>query len=243
MVESVTVAGVDGCRAGWIAVFWQIGDPTGSKSRVFSTFSSLLDAEEAPQIIAVDMPIGLPEKVGAGGRGPERAVRPLLDQRQSSVFSVPSRRAVYCESYSQSCAVAYETSDPPRKVSKQCFNLFPKIREIDRLMSASLEARVYEVHPELAFWRLNDETPMSLPKKVKSRPSEPGLSERQACLEKCGFSREFFEMPRPKGVGADDLLDASANSLIAARLHSGQARSFPSTFERDSRGLRIAMWA
>ena len=52
------------------------------------------------------MPIGLPDRVGPGGRGPERAVRPLLGERQSSVFSVPSRAAVMEDDYRRSCAVA-----------------------------------------------------------------------------------------------------------------------------------------
>lgn len=243
MADSITVAGVDGCPGGWIAVFRCIDGSVEPTIKVFADFSSLLSAEEAPSIIAVDMPIGLPEKVGRGGRGPESAVRPLLGQRQSSVFSVPSRKAVYCESYPEACRVALKTSDPPRKVSKQCFHLFPKIREIDRLMDRALEERVYEVHPELAFWRLNGESPMSLPKKVKSRPSAPGLAERRACLEKFGFPSAFFEQVRPRGVGADDLMDAGVNAVVAERIYNSLAVPFPPTFKRDEKGLRIAIWA
>ncbi len=243
MTDPVTVAGVDGCPGGWIAVFRRIDGSTGPTMRFFADFSALLRAAEAPSIIAVDMPIGLPEKAGRGGRGPESAVRPLLGQRQSSVFSVPSRRAVYCETYPEACRVALETSEPPRKVSKQCFHLFPKIREIDRLMHPALEERVYEVHPELAFWRLNGEMPMNLPKKVKSRPFKAGLAERRACLEKFGISEVFFEQRRPRGVGADDLLDACVNAVIAERIHQGLARPFPPMFARDDKGLRMAIWA
>ena len=77
------------------------------------------------------MPIGLPERTGYGGREAENCVRPLLGARQSSVFSVPSRAAVYAQDYAQACAVALSTSDPPRKISKQLFNIAPKIREVD----------------------------------------------------------------------------------------------------------------
>jgi len=35
------------------------------------------------------------------------------------------------------CAAALATSDPPRKVSKQCFHIFPRIREIDALLRAA----------------------------------------------------------------------------------------------------------
>ena len=73
------------------------------------------------------------------------------------------------------------TSDPPRKVSKQLFNIAPKIREVDEVLRAMPDAngRVFEVHPEVAFWRLNGERALTEPKKVKSRPYEPGLALRR----------------------------------------------------------------
>ena len=140
------VAGVDGCRAGWCVVLVAIDAPEHADIRLCADFRAVLDLPEAPAIIAVDMPIGLPERTGPGGRAPERHVRPLLGPRQSSVFSVPPRDAVLREDYREACATARALSDPPRKVAKQCFNLFPKIREIDREMTPALEARVFECH-------------------------------------------------------------------------------------------------
>ena len=67
------------------------------------------------------MPIGLPARIGPGGRGPERAVRPLLGGRQSSVFPVPSREAIYAPTYRDACRVALLTSDPPRSVQVTTF--------------------------------------------------------------------------------------------------------------------------
>ncbi|MFX8106486.1 DUF429 domain-containing protein, partial [Acinetobacter baumannii] len=86
---------------------------------------------EAPGIVAVDMPIGLPERVGPGGRGPEPLVRRLLPGRSSSVFSVPSRAAVEADDYAEACRIARATSDPPRALSRQLFNIMPRIREVD----------------------------------------------------------------------------------------------------------------
>ena len=79
-------------------------------------------------VIAVDMPIGFPE---GSGRAAEREARSRLGQRQSSVFSVPSRDAVMCEDYRDACAANLRNSDPSRKVAKQVFHIFPKMREID----------------------------------------------------------------------------------------------------------------
>jgi predicted RNase H-like nuclease len=107
------LAGVDGCSAGWIVVF-VAARGAEVEMRVVPRFADVLDAR--PTLIAVDMPIGLPERIGPNGRGPERAVRPLVGQRQSSVFAVPSRRAIYAEDFADACRLALETSDPPRKV-------------------------------------------------------------------------------------------------------------------------------
>ena len=84
------LAGVDGCPTGWIAALVR---PDGGAVRVTAVprFAHLLALPEQPSIVAVDIPIGLPERSGYGGREAENAVRPLLGARQSSVFSVPSR--------------------------------------------------------------------------------------------------------------------------------------------------------
>lgn len=241
--ERKLVAGVDGCRSGWFAVILDTDDLDFAELVPATSFSDLLEYEPSLIKLAVDMPIGLPDRVGREGRGPEKAVRPLLGMRQSSVFSIPARNAVYCDDYRQACDQALAHSEPPKKVSKQAFHLFPKIRELDQLMTSDLENRIYEVHPEVAFWQLNGRAEMSLPKKVKGRANPEGLAQRRELLESLGMPARLFEAKRPKGVGADDVVDAAVNSLIAKRLHQGTARPFPSDFRRDERGLRMAIWA
>ncbi|MEP2706624.1 MAG: DUF429 domain-containing protein [Roseibium sp.] len=240
---AIWVAGVDGCKAGWAAVIRKLNDPDDIRVEIFSNFADLLSYQPQLQFIAVDMPIGLPDFIGPNGRGAEKAARRHLGMRQSSVFAVPSRAAVHEDDYRASCDTSLKTSQPPRMVSKQCFYLFPKIREIDAVMTPALEAQIYEVHPELALWRLNGEQEMSLPKKVKSRANPEGLDQRRDLLVSHGLDRTFLDQKPPKGCGRDDLLDAAANSLIAERIHLGQAEPFPSDFRRDNKGLRMAIWA
>jgi predicted RNase H-like nuclease len=172
-------------------------------------------------------------------------VRPLLGGRQSSVFSVPSRAAVYAAEYREACAVAVTTSDPPKKVSKQCFHLFPKIREVDGLLreQPALTPRVFEVHPEVAFWRLNGERSLTEPKKVKGRPWPAGLAERRGILIRAGLPNVIVEARPPAGAASDDLLDALANLMVAERILRGEARPFPDPPGRDSFGLPVAIWA
>ena len=47
---------------------------------------------------------------------------------------------------------------------------------------------MFEVHPELAFWRLNGERALTEPKKIKSRPYEPGLALRRRLLIAAGLA-------------------------------------------------------
>jgi predicted RNase H-like nuclease len=191
------------------------------------------------------MPIGLPAHIGPQGRGPERAVRPLLGARQSSVFAVPSRPAVYAPDFGAACRLALETSDPPRKVSKQLFMIAPKIREVDETLrgTPALTRRVFEVHPEVAFWRLNGNRALHEPKKIKGSPYGPGLALRRALLAGDGFSGAVTEQSAPVGAAPDDLLDALACAAIARRILAGRATPFPDPPPHDEFGLPVAIWA
>jgi predicted RNase H-like nuclease len=238
------VAGADGCKAGWVVAF--VGpDPEEIRVRVLSRFVDIFAEPEQPRVVAVDIPIGLPPHIGPQGRGPERAVRPLLGDRQSSVFTVPSRRAVYARDYREACRLALETSDPPKKVSKQLFMIAPKIREVDETLckGPSLIDRVFEVHPEVAFWRLNGGRALAEPKKVKGRPFGPGLALRRTLLADHGLSSTAIERAPPLGAAADDLLDALACAAIARRILAGVAVPFPDPPLRDEFGLPVAIWA
>ena len=238
------LAGADGCKAGWVVAF---AHPDGDdlRVRVIPRFGDIAAQPEQPVRIAVDMPIGLPGRIGPHGRGPEQAVRPLLGERQSSVFAVPSRNAVYAGNYADACRIAAATSDPPKKVSKQLFMIAPKIREVDVCLLATpgLAARVHEVHPEVAFWRLNGGRPLAEPKKVKGRPYGPGLALRRALLAADGFPAAAAERVPPNGATEDDLLDALACLAIARRVHMGNAEPFPNPPLRDDFGLPVAIWA
>lgn len=237
----VWLAGLDGCRSGWVVALVRPDGPEVCL-RVLRHFADVTALPDAPAILAIDIPVGLPHRCGAGGRAAENAVRPLLGARQSAVFSVPSRAAIYAESYGAACATALVTSDPPRKVSKQLFMIAPKIREVDTALRADAElaSRTFEVHPELAFWRLNGERALGEPKKVKGKPYPPGLALRRELLAAAGLVAP--ETPLP-GAGRDDILDALACAAVARRIHAGIATPFPDSPPRDAFGLPMAIWA
>ena len=240
---TATVAGVDGCRAGWICVLRQVEPPFEERAFLASSFDDVLNHSAAPSVIAVDIPIGFPERITGAGRECDGSVRKLLGKRGSSVFAPPARAVLSETDYRRACAAALATSDPPRQISKQMFHLFAKIREVDGAITP--QACVFECHPEAAFWAMNEHTPLAEPKKLRNRLNSPGLEKRQALLITHGFS-EFFlreaRFPRSQ-AGCDDVLDACACSWTAARIFRGEAISFPAQFPVDAKGLRMAIFA
>jgi len=205
---------------------------------VIAEFDALFRAR-SPSLVAVDIPIGLPEQMGAGGRGAERAARPILGPRRSSVFSTPCRASVYAADYAEACRLSLENSQPRRKLSRQAFHIMPKIREVDTLLRTrpELRSRVYEVHPELSFWALNGLRPMKHNKK-----SAEGIAERRSLLQEYGVSANVLDMPL-KGAGTDDLNDALVALLTAQRIRRGEAVTFPTAPEIDSFGIACAITA
>jgi len=257
------VAGVDGCRAGWVAAIALPGEPV--RVAVFRGFAALLSLLPADALIAVDMPIGLPEHTLHGGRGPESLIRPLLGMRQSSVFSIPSRRAVYAAlpvdeaapgeawaaAHRLASAVARETSTPPRGVAIQAFGLFARIREVDALLraDAALRTRVIEAHPELV-------PRLPAPRRAAPEPLGEGrcaawraawraaaeaLQARRALLAADGCDPALLSAPPPRGAGADDVLDALAVLTVARRAAAGTVERFPEPPSADACGLPIAI--
>ncbi|WP_291006846.1 DUF429 domain-containing protein [Hoeflea sp.] len=239
---SRVIAGVDGCRAGWIALALVPGDPR-PRLMVRARFADLVDELGPGAIVAVDMPIGLPDRISGPGRGPEQAIRPCLGARQSSVFSIPARAAVEATTYQEACDLAQQTSDPPKKVSKQAFFLFGRILEIDRLLQADpdLRDRVFECHPEFAFCRLNGMVAMATPKKVRGAVNPAGVAERKHLLERHGLDPDLFAGGPPRGAAMDDLLDAAVNLVMAGRHARGLTEPFPAEPARDRHGIMIAI--
>lgn len=247
------VAGVDGCRGGWIVAF---GRPDGEvlAPRLAGSFAEIVFSAERPSVIAVDMPIGLPAQSPSGGRLAEREVRALLGMRKSSVFRIPSRRAVEAsvaaepadarERFFAACAIARDTSDDSKAFAKQGFYILDKVSEVDAFLRGHKDEarRVFETHPELAFVKMNGGAPLDLPKKIKSGNHAPGLALRRELLLRAGIPGDIATMKAPKGAGDDDLIDSLACLVTARRILRGEARSHPADPPRDDYGLPMAIW-
>ena len=115
LVERPTqIAGVDGCKAGWIAVTAIPKAFEKAEVKIFASFAELISQLAARSIIAIDMPIGVPERTKKGGREPDWAAREFLGSQRASVFPVPSRQAVYAyaKGFTEVCATSASNVGP-----------------------------------------------------------------------------------------------------------------------------------
>ncbi len=229
--------GLDGCPGGWIAVMADMNAIEPPRVEVFARFADALAT--GAQIIAVDMPIGLPDPPDpdGGGRACERAAKAMLGARRSSIFPTPLRAAF--EGRTRAEADALNRAAGGTGLAAQSFALFKKICEIDDAMTPLLEGCVFETHPETTIAALTG-APAAHGKKTAE-----GRAERLALLTAHGLAEALFE-PHPfkKRVAApDDLIDAGLCLLTAQRIAAGTALCLPDDPPRDGRGLRMAIWA
>ena len=200
--------------------------------------ADLLYGAWTPDVVAVDIPIGLTD---AGPRQCDVAARRLLGPgRGSSVFPAPVRAALKAESYEMACQL--HVAADGRKMSKQAYAILPKIREMDELIqgSADLRERVCEVHPEVSFTYLAGGRPMQYGKR-----KPPGKQERRALLEPWVGSWLAGALSERKLLGCadDDIVDAFVALWTAERIAREQAQTLPETPPRDRYGLRMQIVA
>ena len=251
-------AGADGCSAGWVCAIRDAPDTL--RLAVIPDFRALL-ASLPGAMIAVDMPIGLPDE---GARDCDRLARQRLGPRRASVFPAAIRPCLTAKTHAEASATRrlLET----RGMSIQAWNIVPKIREVDRALSPMMQDRVFEAHPELAFAAMNREVDRALSPMMQDRVFEAhpelafaamnrgnpcpcskktlaGKEARQAMLAaNLPLASTLLKGRRPPGVAADDLLDAMAVLWTADRRVAGTAERLPTDPARDRRGLRMEIW-
>ena len=121
------VLGVDACRAGWVGVALDLS--FHAEVCVRPTIDGLVawaSAREPLGLVAVDMPIGLPD---ASRRLADVLARRELGPRRSSVFMTPVRAALDEDTHARASTVNHERAG--EGISTQAFNLRPKIREVE----------------------------------------------------------------------------------------------------------------
>jgi predicted RNase H-like nuclease len=235
----VLVAGVDGCQRGWIVAAAQAVFPLGPPEiNLAPDFGAVLAGPS--EIICIDVPIGLADRPQE--RGCDLQARHWLPKgRKSSVFRAPCRTLIatiqaqgQLPSHADCNAISKRITG--KGIPKQAQEISRKIAEVDHLMTPVLQNRVREVHPELCFQALS-------PEGVKSgKLTSAGREERVVALQPFFPGVDLLALPRPAGVGRDDLLDALVALVTAAKVSEGSVRILQSEEPTpDRKGLRMEM--
>jgi predicted RNase H-like nuclease len=227
-----TIYGLDATRRGWIAVRQDTESGEISWRRALH-IGALLEEQPRPAVIAVDVPIGLPED---GARSCDVEARRAVGPRRNSVFPAPLRKVLLAANQGDFPNLRAQVDG--KRLSPHIWSVVPRILEVDELLrqDPSLQQTVREVHPELSFAMMNGGTPMKHPKK-----SAEGRDERAAILTRYFgdvVQRALSDVRRLR-CASDDLLDAFAALWTAGRILRGEAITLPENPPRDAYGLRM----
>jgi predicted RNase H-like nuclease len=233
--------GVDGCRGGWLAIGLSIDDAAYE----FGVYESLHDIwqthQSHTQRLLIDSPIGLlPEQE----RNVEAAARRRIPGRSSSVFSVPTRRALELaherdfasDAYSDVCDLNQQLTG--KRFSRQTWHILPRIHEVDAFLQQNHDARntIYEAHPEVLFASLN--TTDNLQPMRYSKKKGIGFYERVQILQQ--YRPDAFDIiqtiydTHKKQLVDDDIVDALVCAVSAT---FPELRTIPASPQTDTTGL------
>mgnify|MGYP002831763756 CR=1 FL=1 len=240
--------GIDGCPAGWVAAH-ALGVTVAER---LADLLGKLGVVAGRDIVAIDMPIGL---MDTGTRACDHAARAALGAgRRNSVFWTATRAAVWAETGELSLREGHARANEINRhhgaggVSAQAYNLFPKIREVETLLldQPTLQASVYEVHPELAFAAWQAQTrglaPDSVLPMAHAKKSGLGAYDRLSLIV-ARYGRQGLETTRAAhrqaAVADDDIADAYAARYSAERIAAGRHVTLPDPPPLDAAGLPV----
>lgn len=223
--------GVDACKAGWVGIALGGTEPVGYIAATIGGLVDLALADGPLDVLAIDMPIGLPDN---SPREADRMARAKVGPRRSSVFTTPTRQAL--EEPDFRIANVLNRDVTGMGVSKQAHALRVKLLEVDRFVRTSTVTTI-EAHPEVSFAHMNE------------APLTSGKVTWAGVLKRFGLLRdEGIHLTDDLGfiglkIAVDDVLDAAAAPWTAHRFHTDEAISLPNPPEVFKDGIPAAIRA
>jgi predicted RNase H-like nuclease len=228
---SQRVLGVDACKRGWIAISVD-GAVTGAYfADHIETLMARAQADGPLAVVAIDMPIGLPD---AGLRQADVLARAAIGPLWPSVFMTPVRQALLAPDHAVASAINRQLTG--HGISVQAFGLKPKLFQVER-WAAKAQAQVVEIHPEVCFARLAG-APLTARKS-----SWAGAEYRRGLLAGAGIRLAGDLNGAGAVAGVDDVLDAGAAAWAARQVLHGLAQPIPDPPETFSDGWPCAIWS
>lgn len=222
-----SVAGIDGCKAGWVMVRRDERGCFGTPL-VVQTVGTLPKAD----MTLIDIPIGLPE---SGTRDCDLAARDRLGPRSNSVFTGVRRPLLRMGNREEANRWGKQNGGG---VSSQLWGILKKVRDVDDWITQEENQTLREGHPELSFLAAA-EHPMTHHKSTAA-----GFAERVAALNDFIAPARVLELMQQTGgykIAPDDILDALALCRSAARVVLDCYEQVPANSPKDARGLAMEM--
>jgi predicted RNase H-like nuclease len=216
--------GVDGCAGGWAAVTLPLSASSASFAASVAV-SPTLDGLFLAGVVGIDMPLGL---LADGWRDADALARRALGRRGVTVFAIPPRPVWEQPTYAAANRACRELTG--KGLSAQTWGLRGKLLEADAFRRTS-PARLFEVHPELAFAALAG-APLR-----ESKHTTAGLAVRRQLLARAGLTLPATVAGAPE----NDLLDAAAVAWSARRIASGDAITLTNPAQRADDSTEIAI--
>jgi predicted RNase H-like nuclease len=207
--------GIDGYRAGWVAVS-RDHDHWAWATASIDEIGTLVPADA---VVGIDMPIGLLE---SGERECDVLARQHLPGAAARVFMTPPRCVLELGPHAPNdLAQSVSRASMGKGVSRQALALGPRILALDAHLARHPSNSVIEVHPELSFAQMGGTGPLS------SKKTARGVGQRLAVLLDVFASVADVVSTAPPDVPIDDALDALAALWSAQRWLDGTARTLP----------------
>jgi predicted RNase H-like nuclease len=211
------IAGADVWKGQWIVVVLD----DGRFDQAFLAPSIEAASAQLPEatILAVDMPIGLPE--AGQTRLADVAARNFIGPRWQSVFMTPCRDLLEAPTHAKANELA--RAEGWAGISAQAYALGPQILQVQPV--AESDNRIYEVHPEVSFAAANG-APLPWSKSCWN-----GSALRRNILRDQGIVIPD-DLGEAGAAGVADMLDAAIAAWSAARVAHGDAESHPPRADR-----------
>ena len=217
------LAGVEPCPGGWFVVPGKLQGVSlfPEPGQVLATITEVLDTRPSYEIVALHAPIGLPGERARGGRACDRQARKLLGTRRGAAVTAPPTRSIVYDVSGEGLSAVVRAQ-------------LARIREVQRDVASYHQRTVFEVHPELGFHQLNDDSPLRYPKRTRL-----GIEERLSLLRARmpGLERVLDNVP--EGVRLATVLDACVDLWTARRIAARSVARLPEVPEWNEDGLRM----
>jgi predicted RNase H-like nuclease len=225
------VLGADVCSRGWVGATTAPGGTQAYFGRTIGDLVTAVEADGRIDVMAIDIPIGLPDN---SIRRADELARAAAGHRWQSVFMTPVRDALLAGDHVT--AVAINRRLAGTGVSRQAYGLRSKIFEVEAWVR-DCGRTVVEAHPEVCFATMAG-SPLTTRKKTWA-----GAEQRRKLLDGNGVRLKADLGMAGEMAAVDDILDAAATLWTARRLVTGEARSMPESPEVFSDGIECAIWA